>query len=548
MKNATLPLLVSLPLLTTLAFAVPSGPVPTGSAIIPKPVLLQEKLGEPGFCLEQGIRIAPGAMASAAACILQNAGIKTQINDKNPELSFVVDRSLAKEAYKLKVTPQAISIAASSKEGILYGLRSLSQSITKDDQGKKCFPTMEIDDKPRFAWRGLHMDSARHMLSVKDIKSVIDLLARYKFNVLHWHLTDDQGWRIEIKKYPKLTEVGSIRQQSATFGNRNKPDGKPYGGYYTQEEIKDVVKFAAQRGITVVPEIEVPGHAAAAITAYPEFGNKDIPNYKPEVIWRYGVFPYLFSPTEETFKFLDGVFAEVAALFPDSPYIHIGGDEAPKDQWKASPTAQKIMKEQGLKNEHELQSYFVKRVEQIVNKYNKRIIGWDEIQEGGLSPTATMMVWRDWKWAKHAIERGNDVIMTPTSHLYLDYGQGPGAPNKPEYEVIGGHIPLEKVYSLNPVPEGLTKEQEKHILGCQGNVWSEYIPDLVKYQYVVFPRAIALAEVAWTPQELKNEQDFKNRLNKHLPYLDSLKVNYRRPDNGAPAQPDAVINTEAPKK
>ncbi len=547
MKSRSLPLIASLTLVTT-ALAAPSGPVQEGSAIIPKPVSLQEKLGEPGFSLSQGIRIAPGSISGMASRVLQNVGIKTQISDKNPELVFSTDDKLGKEAYRLNVTPQKITVESSTPQGAFYALQSLAQSVTKDDKGTICFPTMAIEDAPRFSWRGLMVDSCRHMMPAEDIKKVIDLLARYKFNTLHWHLTDDQGWRIEIKKYPKLTEVGSSRTHSPIMGQRNKPDGVPYSGYYTQDEIKDVVKYAKQRGITVIPEIEVPGHAAAAITAYPELGNKDIENYDPKVVCSWGVFPYIFAPTEETFKFLDDVLTEVAELFPDSPFIHVGGDEAPKDQWKKSATAQKIMKENGLKNEEELQSYFIRRVEKLVNSKGKRLIGWDEINEGGLSPTASMMVWRDIRWARHAIERSNDVVMTHTDSLYLDYSQGPGAPNKPEYEVIGGNVPLEKVYAFNPVPSGITKEQEKHVLGCQGNVWSEYIPDINKFQYQVFPRALALAEIAWTPLELKNEADFKNRLNKQLPYLDEQKVNYRRPDTGAPARPDVVIKTTAPEK
>ena len=360
----------------------------------------------------------------------------------------------------------------------------------------------------------------------------------FKINRMHWHLTDDQGWRIEIKKYPKLTEIGSKRIDG---------EGTEYGGFYTQEEVKDIVKYAADRFITIVPEIELPGHEMAAIAAYPELGNADIPDYAPKVQETWGVHPYTFAPTEKTFRFLEDVIDEVCRLFPDSPYIHIGGDEAPKDQWKQSPTAQQVMKDKGLKNEHELQSYFVRRVEKMINAHGKRLIGWDEIQEGGLSPTATMMVWRSWmpNSARHALEQGNDIVMTPNSHLYFDYDQGPGKPAAAEYETINNDsLTWQHVYSLEPVPPGTPKAREKQVLGCQANVWAEYIPNLPKWEYQVFPRALALAEVAWTPRELKNEQDFRLRLERQLPFLDARGVNYKRPDNGAPARPDAVITRE----
>ena len=293
--------------------------------------------------------------------------------------------------------------------------------------------------------------------------------------------------------------------------------------------------------------MELPGHAAAAIAAYPELGNADIPNYAPKVQETWGVHPYTFAPTEKTFRFLEDVIDEVCRLFPDSPYIHIGGDEAPKDQWKQSPAAQQVMKDKGLKNEHELQSYFVRRVEKMINAHGKRLIGWDEIQEGGLSPTATMMVWRSWMpdSARHALEQGNDIVMTPNSHLYFDYDQGPGKPAAAEYETINNDsLTWQHVYSLEPVPPGTPKAREKQVLGCQANVWAEYIPNLPKWEYQVFPRALALAEVAWTPRELKNEQDFRLRLERQLPFLDARGVNYKRPDNGAPARPDAVITRE----
>ncbi len=524
------------------AFPAPSGIINESSYIIPRPVEIKEKLGASGFSVADGIKIGKEGIYDMARTVLSTVSVKTT-ESAQPDIVFTTDKDMPVEAYKLTVAPDKITIVSSTDRGAFYAMQSLVQGIVADADGKAAIPAMEVTDQPRFGWRGIMMDSVRHMMPVKDIKKVIDLLARYKFNTMHWHLTDDQGWRIEIKKYPKLTEIGSIRHQSPVVGNRNARDGKPYGGYYTQEQIKDVVAYAKARGITIVPEIETPGHACAAIKAYPEFGNKDIPNYDPIVSDSWGVLPYTFSPSPETFAFLDDVFAEVAALFPDSPYIHIGGDEAPKTQWEQSAYARKVMADNNLKNAHELQSYFVKNVEKIVNKHGKKIIGWDEINEGGLSKTATMMVWRDWKWADFAINNGNDVVITTNSHLYFDYGQ-PGFPKTPEYDYIGSNIPWEKVYSLDPVPQGITGDKLKHVLGVQANVWCEYIPNLPKWQYHVFPRAIALSEVAWTPLDRKDQNDFVNRLQKHLPFLDALKVNYWTMPTGAPAQPDAVITRE----
>lgn len=520
------------------AMAAPSAPVNEKPPIIPRPQVVDNKMNEIGFSLVNGIDY-DGKFSD----ILSRAGIKVSAVSGKSDIEVKTDSKLGKEAYSLQITPEKILIMVSGDDGLRYALTTLSQSVVKDTAGKPCFPAMDIVDEPRFGWRGIMMDSCRHMMPVADIKKVLDLMARYKLNTLHWHLADDQGWRIEIKKYPKLTEIGSKRPSSPVMGNRNAQDGKPYQGFYTQEQIKDVVAYAKAKGITIVPEIEMPGHACAAIAAYPEYGNKDIPGYDPKVATIWGVLPYIFSPSEETFSFLGDILDEVAILFPDSPYIHVGGDEAPKDQWQKSAFAQEVMKKNGLKNEHELQSYFIKRAEEMVNKHGKRLIGWDEIQEGGLSPTATMMVWRSWDWAKHALARGNDIVMTPNSHCYFDYGQGPGAPQKPEYDMIhnsGEGLNWQKVYSLEPIPAGTPDDKKKHVLGCQGNVWSEYIPNLAKFEYMVFPRAIALSEVGWTSPELKNEKDFGKRLEQHKKVLEDLKVNYRK-DDGAPARPDAPI-------
>lgn len=532
----------------SLCEAAPSAPVHESPGIIPKPVFMDFKTGQPGFSLKNGVSLPAGHPLSAAAeRLFRENGVPTSPAAQGAAFSFREDKSLGKEGYRLTVTPDSISIICGSSTGGLHALQSLMQAIVKDGSGSPALASLEIRDHPRFAWRGLMMDSCRHMMPVQDIKKILDLMERYKFNTLHWHLTDDQGWRLPVAKYPRLTAVGGVRAQSPVIGSRNKADGVPYSGHYTAEEIREVVQYAKDRGITVIPEVELPGHASAAIAAYPELGNADIPGYAPKVQETWGVHPYTFAPTEKTFRFLEDVIQEVCRLFPDSPYIHIGGDEAPKDQWKQSPAAQQVMKDNGLANEHELQSYFIRRVEKMINRHGKRLIGWDEIQEGGLSPTATMMVWRSWmpNSARHALEQGNDVVMTPNSHLYFDYDQGPGKPSAPEYETINNdNLTWQHVYGLDPVPQGTPREREKQVLGCQANIWTEYIPNLPKWEYHVFPRALALAEVAWTPKELKNEKDFRKRLDRHLPFLDARGVNYKRPDNGAPAHPDAVITRE----
>ena len=533
------------------ALAAPSAAITGAPAVIPRPAELTVA-GETGFSLERSLPIqAPAGTFDTAIQALKAElprGI-TRATGAADALTIKLTPELGKEGYRLAVTPAGITLEAGDAAGAYYGARTLIQAATTDAAGKPALPAITVQDSPRFKWRGLMVDSCRHFLKVDEMKRAIDLMARYKLNTLHWHLTEDQGWRIEIKKHPKLTQIGAVRPESPVIGNRNKGDGKKYGPYfYTQAQIREIVAYAKARHITVVPEIEMPGHAVAAIAAYPELGNNDLPGFTPKMRTTWGVEDYVYAPKEATFKFIDEVLTEVAALFPDSPYIHIGGDECPKVQWEKSPFARKLMTEQKLVNDkgepdaHKLQSWFISRVEKIVNAKGKKLIGWDEIQEGGLSPTATMMVWRDWHWAKHAVQNGNDVVMTPTTHCYFDYGQGAG-PKDPAFEAIGGHLPLEKVYSLEPVPQGLTPEQEKKVIGVQGNLWSEYFFNMAKWEYMAFPRATALAEVAWSPKDGKNYDDFRRRLDADEKRLDLLKVNYRKTD-GAPAQPSRKVTRE----
>lgn len=533
------------------AFSLPSKPVPGDPAIIPLPSALDVEKDKPGFLVNTTL---PLSKTGDKACLASFVtGFSNNIHHIKvapaPSAANAVQILLKKDAspspewYSIKVTTQGVTIECTSPAGAFYAAQTLQQSLEKDAAGHWALPCMTITDSPRFTWRGIMIDSGRNPRSIAELKTIIDLLARYKVNTIHWHLTEDQGWRLEIKKYPKLTSIGATRPESPIPGNRNKGDGKPFTFFYTQKEVKELVDYARRRHITIVPEIETPGHAAAAITAYPEFGNKDIPGYKPRVATRWGILPFTFSPTEPTFKFLDGILEEVCQLFPDSPYIHIGGDEAPKQQWKNSPQAQEVMKKNGLKNEQELQSYFIHRVEQLANARGKQIIGWDEIREGGLSGTATLMIWHDPGIAKEAIKNGNKVIMTPFESTYLIRQEGPH-PEGPEYEMATfSTIPLQKVYNMNPVPQGLTPEQEKNVLGVQASCWSEYMTTLAKWQYMVFPRMFAMAELGWTQPDRKDFTNFKERLDRHKPFLDALRVNYRT-DSGEPAQPRAKMLRE----
>src|SRR4030095_6565101 len=370
----------------------------------------------------------------------------------------------------------------------------------------------------------MHLDVGRHFMPVEFVKKYIDLLAYYKMNYFHWHLTEDQGWRIEIKKYPKLQEIAAWRDETLIGHYSDQPvqyDGLRYGGYYTQEEIKDVVKYAEDRFVTIIPEIEMPGHSQAALAAYPELACTPGP-FKVATSW--GVFEDVFCPYDTTFSFLQDVLDEVVSLFP-SKYIHIGGDECPKTRWEHSAFCQALMKKEGLKNTHELQSYFIQRIEKYLNSKGKSIIGWDEILEGGLAPDATVMSWRGMQGGIDAAKAGHDVIMTPGDYCYFDRYQ-----SEPSEEplAIGGLLKLEKVYAFDPVPAELSSDEARHILGGQGNVWTEYIDTPEKVEYMVYPRAIALAEVLWTPSARKSWLDFTKRLTQHLDRLDGMHVNYAK--------------------
>lgn len=430
-------------------------------------------------------------------------------------------KNLAAQAYRLNISQgNPVQVEAADAAGAFYAFQTLYQLTATDNA--RSIPNLEIEDAPKFAWRGMHLDCSRHFWSVAFVKKYIDFLAMYKMNTFHWHLTDDQGWRIEIKKYPKLTEIGSKRKGTmAGHYNEQRWDDIPYSGFYTQEQIKDVVAYAKIRHITIVPEIEMPGHAVAALAAYPELACTSGP-FEVERTW--GVFDDVFCPKENTFRFLEDVLTEVMALFP-SEYIHIGGDECPKTRWKTCAHCQNLIKEKGLKDEHELQSYFIQRIEKFVNSKGRKIIGWDEILEGGLAPNAAVMSWRGTEGGIAAAKQKHYVVMTPESNLYFDRYQG-----DPKNEPLGfgGFVPIEKVYNFNPIPDALSAGESKYILGAQANLWTEYIASEKHAEYMVFPRIAALSEVDWGTSDPGNFGQFQKRLVNHMKLLDKKGINYSR--------------------
>ncbi|MBT7621384.1 MAG: beta-N-acetylhexosaminidase [Lentimicrobiaceae bacterium] len=430
------------------------------------------------------------------------------------------------EGYTLDIGRKSVLITANTTKGIFYGIQTLYQMLISGtivmENGRRfiILPIVSIEDMPRFKYRGMHLDVCRHMFPVEFIKKYIDLLAFYKFNTFHWHLTEDQGWRIEIKKYPKLNEIGSWRKETLVGHGGKTPftyDGVPYGGYYTQNEVKEIVAYAQERMITVIPEIEMPGHSLAALASYPELGCTGGPY---EVATKWGVFEDIYCTKEETFDFLENVLVEIIELFP-SEYIHIGGDEAPKTRWIECVTCQNTINREGLKDEKELQSYFIQRMEKFLNKYDKNIIGWDEILEGGLAPNATVMSWRGTEGGIEAAKMNHDAVMTPGSHCYFDHYQ---ANPKSEPLAIGGYTTLEKVYSYDPIPLDLSEIDSEHILGAQGNVWTEYMISPEHVEYMILPRMAALSEVVWTGN--KDWVYFQKRITDHFKIYEILGYNY----------------------
>lgn len=524
-------------------------------AIIPKPIDIQVKNGR--FIIDQNTKVTADKDLKVEAQYLAeilslSTGKEIQFADNKGNINLIIDSSLeSDEAYILSADYNKVKISGKTAKGVFYGIQSLRQLIQKkalceNESAIASIPATLITDAPRYAYRGMHLDVARHFFSVDFIKRYIDILAMHKMNSFHWHLTEDQGWRIEIKKYPKLTEVGAWRN-GTIVGNYpgSENDNLKYGGYYTQEEVKEVIAYAAKNHITVIPEIELPGHSSAAIAAYPFLscfpkeksivpkdmiskGSKEAQkNGKPKIVQEsWGVYDDVYcAGKEETFKVLENILSEVIDLFP-SKYIHIGGDECPKGNWKRCPLCQKRKKEHGLKDEHELQSYFIQRIEKFVNSKGKNIIGWDEILEGGLAPNATVMSWRGNKGGIEAANADHNVIMSPNSHCYFDHYQAKDRTNEPI--AIGGFLPVEKVYSFDPTPDELEASKHKYILGGQANLWTEYIGTEEYAEYMLLPRLTALSESLWSQKKIKNWDDFKVRLSTFRKKYDELGLNYAK--------------------
>lgn len=435
-----------------------------------------------------------------------------------------------KEGYVLDISSHNLYINGKTENGVFYGIQTLRKSIPAQAASKDIIlPAGIINDEPRFSYRGMHLDVGRHFFSLEFVKEYIDLLALHNMNTFHWHLTEDQGWRIEIKKYPRLTEIGSIRNRTVIGRNTQEYDNTPYGGFYTQEQAREIVKYAQERYITVIPEVDLPGHMLAALAAYPDMGCTGGPY---EVCPRWGVFEdVLCIGNEKSMQFLEDVLAEIIDIFP-SKYIHIGGDEAPRTRWEKCPKCQARIKAEGLKADKEhtaedrLQSYCMTRIEKFLNSKDRRIIGWDEILEGDVAPNATVMSWRGMEGGIKAAQLGHDVIMTPTSYCYFDYYQTADTKNEPLG--IGGFVPIEKVYSLEPVPASLTDEQKKHILGAQANLWTEYIGTTERIEFQILPRMAALAEVQWTQPEKKDFKDFASRLPRLIDFYKRDGLSYAK--------------------
>jgi len=443
-------------------------------------------------------------------------------------MQFLLDENLSNdEGYKIEIRQNGITIRSKDNKGAFYAIQTLRQLIPASFEDKT-YPNTEIsikcqiiEDSPRFKYRGMHLDVGRHFFSVEFIKKYIDALAMLKFNTFHWHLTEDQGWRIEIKKYPKLNTIAAYRDSTLAGHYTDKPrkyNKIRYGGYYTQEQVKDIVNYALEREITIIPEIEMPGHSKAAIAAYPNLSCEE-KSVNVATLW--GVFEDIYCSKEETFKFLEDVIDEVVDLFPGK-YIHIGGDEAPKTRWEKCKNCQSVIKRESLKDEHELQNYFISRMEKYINSKGKKIIGWDEILEGGLAPNATVMSWRGISGGIKAANMKHDVIMTPNATCYLDYYQ---SKDKNEPLAIGGYTPLEEIYNYEPIPEELDSESSKYIIGAQGNVWTEYMSTNEYVEYMVFPRIFALSEVVWSKNK-SNFEEFTSRVISFFDRLDKLDINY----------------------
>ena len=490
----------------------------TDICIVPKPLSITD--GEGSFAISSATRISIGdkSLRRPAEMFAEDMnmelGGRMTVSDRKSRksISLNLDQAMESEEYRLEVGRNGISVCGGSEKGVFYALQSLKQLIicASPTNGRAVLQAATIIDKPRFAYRGAMLDVCRHKFTTDEVKRYIDILALHKINTFHWHLTDDQGWRIEIKRYPELTQTGAMRKQTLVGRYRTSKDydGTPYGGYFTQDEIRDVVKYAAERYITVIPEIEMPGHAVAALATYPKLGCTGGP-YEVRTTW--GISEDVFcAGSEETFEFIENVLTEVLELFP-SEYIHIGGDECPKLRWKSCPKCQRRISEEGLANETELQSYFMKRIERWLNGHGRKIIGWDEILQGGITRSATIMSWRGTKGGIAAAALGNRVIMSPNTYCYIDYYQTEGREAAGEPLANGRRpVTMEKLYSFEPL-SGLTEEQGGFIAGVQVNLWTEYIKTFDHAQRMLLPRLAALSEVGWSDRT-RDLDDFRRRM------------------------------------
>ena len=513
-------------------------------AIVPRPESLT--VGRGRFVINANTVIYTDAASADiarrfAASLLPATGLAIPVRvGAAAATGIVVQRSagltrLGNEGYELSVTARRVSVRAKERAGVFYGFQTIRQLLPpqvfregKVDSVAWTIPAVRIVDRPRFAWRGAHLDVGRHFMPKEFVKKYIDLIALQKMNTFHWHLTEDQGWRLEIRKYPRLTQVGAWRTQTVVGRQGSKTDsttwrfdGQRHGGFYTQDDAREIIAYARDRFVNVMPEIEMPGHALAAIASYPELG---VTGQPADVGTRWGVYANILNADSSTVSFMQDVLTEVMELFP-SQFIHVGGDEADKALWKTSPRIQERIKELGLKDEHELQSWFIQQMDAFLTAHKRRLVGWDEILEGGLAPGATVMSWRGTQGGIDAARAGHDVIMAPTSHTYLDYYQSQNTDGEPL--AIGGFVPLQMVYSFEPVPAELEPQYRSHILGGQGQIWTEYMAGPKQVEYMAFPRLTALAEVLWTAPERKDYRDFLERLAVHLERLSALDVAFR---------------------
>lgn len=501
--------------------------------LIPRPMAVEP--GSGSLPVSDRTAVLADAPSRAAAALLAGllppaGGGPRAVGSARPRpapdtITLVTDGArsdLGDEGYELAVTPQHATVTGREPRGVAWGVQTVRQLLAPGAAQVTSLPALTIRDRPRFAWRGLHLDVARHFFPVAFIERLLDLMALYKLNTFHWHLTDDQGWRLQVRSRPRLTEIGSRRAATPLPHDRNQSDGTPHHGHYSQEEVRQVVAYAAARGITVVPEVELPGHALAALASYPELGCRGA-GYETATNW--GIKrEVLCAGRESTFAFLEEVLSEVLELFPGR-FIHVGGDECPKQSWRECRHCQARRAAAGLRDEEELQSWFIRRIGAWLAARGRRLVGWDEILEGGLAPGATVMSWRGIDGGVAAAAAGHDVVMTPNTHCYFDYYQSRDTAAEPP--AIGGCLPLEQVYDFDPVPRAIDSTRAHHVLGVQGNLWTEYLPTPAQVEYMAFPRALALAEVGWTPAPRRSAAHFRDRLQRHRPVLDHLGVRYR---------------------